>query len=87
MSGFDIIEIKSNAKGQVDIDALKAVLDKDVAAIMMTNPNTLGILKNKLKKFLKSCTKMAHCCIMMAQISMQLWDIQTQNLWDLMLCT
>ncbi len=53
MSGFDIIEIKSNAKGQVDIDALKAVLDKDVAAIMMTNPNTLGIFEEKVEEISK----------------------------------
>ena len=50
MSGFDIVEIKSNEKGQVDIDALKAVLDKDVAAIMMTNPNTLGIFEEQVEE-------------------------------------
>ena len=50
MSGFDIVEIKSNEKGQVDIEALKAVLDKDVAAIMMTNPNTLGIFEEGVKE-------------------------------------
>lgn len=53
MSGFDIIEIKSNAKGQVDIDTLKAVLDKDVAAIMMTNPNTLGIFEEQVEEISK----------------------------------
>ncbi len=53
MSGFDIIEIKSNEKGQVDIDALKAVLDKDVAAIMMTNPNTLGIFEENVEEISK----------------------------------
>ncbi len=50
MAGFDIVEIKSNFKGQIDIEALKAVLDKDVAAIMMTNPNTLGIFEEKVKE-------------------------------------
>lgn len=50
MSGFDIVEIKSNEKGQVDIDALKSVLDRDVAAIMMTNPNTLGIFEENVEK-------------------------------------
>lgn len=50
MSGFDIIEIKSNEKGQVDIDALKSVLDRDVAAIMMTNPNTLGIFEENVEE-------------------------------------
>lgn len=50
MSGFDIVEIKSNEKGQVDIDALKSVLEKDVAAIMMTNPNTLGIFEENVEE-------------------------------------
>lgn len=53
MCGFDIVEIKSNEKGQVDIDALKAVLDKDVAAIMMTNPNTLGIYEENVLEISK----------------------------------
>ena len=48
MAGFDIIEIKSNKKGQIDIEALKQVLDRDVAAIMMTNPNTLGIFEENV---------------------------------------
>lgn len=51
--GFDIVEIKSNEKGQVDIEALKAVLDKDVAAIMMTNPNTLGIYEENVLEISK----------------------------------
>ena len=51
--GFDIVEIKSNKKGQFDIEALKAVLDKDVAAIMMTNPNTLGIYEENVLEISK----------------------------------
>ena len=43
LCGFDIVPVKSNEKGQVDIEALKELLDSDVAGIMMTNPNTLGI--------------------------------------------
>lgn len=53
MAGFDIVEIKSNEKGQVDIDSLKAVLNEDVAAIMMTNPNTLGIFEERVKEISK----------------------------------
>lgn len=53
MAGFDIVEIKSNEKGQVDIDSLKAVLNKDVAAIMMTNPNTLGIFEERVEEISK----------------------------------
>ena len=50
MAGFDIIEINSNSKGQIDIEALKTVLNSDVAAIMMTNPNTLGIFEENVKE-------------------------------------
>lgn len=50
MAGFECVEIKSNEKGQVDIDSLKSVLDKDVAAIMMTNPNTLGIFEEQVEE-------------------------------------
>lgn len=53
MSGFEVIEIKSNSKGQVDIEALKQALDKEVAAIMLTNPNTLGIFEEKVEEISK----------------------------------
>lgn len=53
MCGFDIVSVKSNEKGQVDIEALKEVLDNDVAAIMMTNPNTLGIFEENVLEISK----------------------------------
>ena len=53
MCGFDCIEIASNDKGQVDIEALKAVLDNEVAAIMMTNPNTLGLFEENILEISK----------------------------------
>ena len=53
MCGFDIVEVKSNSKGQVDIEALKSLLDKDVAAIMMTNPNTLGFFEENVLEISK----------------------------------
>ena len=48
MAGFEIVQVTSNEKGQVDINALKNLLDEDVAAIMMTNPNTLGIFEENV---------------------------------------
>lgn len=48
MCGFEIVSVKSNDKGQVDVDALKELLSPDVAAIMMTNPNTLGIFEENV---------------------------------------
>lgn len=48
MCGFEIVQVKSNDKGQVDVDALKELVISDVAAIMMTNPNTLGIFEEQV---------------------------------------
>ena len=53
MCGFDIVQVKSNNKGQVDIENLKELLDADVAAIMMTNPNTLGIFEENVLEISK----------------------------------
>ena len=53
MCGFEIVEVKSNERGQVDVDALKDLLDENVAAIMMTNPNTLGIFEEKVLEISK----------------------------------
>ena len=53
MCGFDIVEVKSNERGQVDIESLKSLLDENVAAIMMTNPNTLGIFEEKVLEISK----------------------------------
>lgn len=48
MCGFEIVSVKSNDKGQVDVEALKELLTPEVAAIMMTNPNTLGIFEENV---------------------------------------
>lgn len=50
MCGFEIVNVPSNEKGQVDVEELKKLLDKDVAAIMMTNPNTLGLFEENISE-------------------------------------
>ena len=45
MAGFKVLTIPSNDKGLVDLEALKAALDEDVAALMLTNPNTLVLFE------------------------------------------
>jgi glycine dehydrogenase subunit 2 len=48
MCGFEIVEIKSDKKGMVDVEELKKLLNDDVAAVMMTNPNTLGLFEENI---------------------------------------
>ncbi len=50
LSGYEVIEVKSNEKGMVDYEHLKELMDEEVAAIMLTNPNTLGIFEEGIKK-------------------------------------
>jgi len=49
--GMDIIEVKSLADGTVDVEALKELLaqhSSEIAAMMMTNPNTLGLFERQI---------------------------------------
>ncbi|HEY8436726.1 MAG TPA: aminomethyl-transferring glycine dehydrogenase subunit GcvPB [Haloplasmataceae bacterium] len=48
VAGFEVIEIPSNADGTVNLNALKEVLSDEVAGIMLTNPNTLGIFEKDI---------------------------------------
>ncbi|SDY01097.1 aminomethyl-transferring glycine dehydrogenase subunit GcvPB [Thermoactinomyces sp. DSM 45892] len=49
VAGFETITIPSNEKGLVDVEALKEALGDDTAALMMTNPNTLGLFEEEIK--------------------------------------
>jgi glycine dehydrogenase subunit 2 len=46
--GYAVEAIPANARGRVDLGALKAKLDRDVAAIMITNPNTCGLFETEM---------------------------------------
>tara|TARA_Y100001954_G_C15789105_1_gene594093 strand:+ start:585 stop:1862 length:1278 start_codon:yes stop_codon:yes gene_type:complete len=45
MAGFEIVEIPSREDGRIDLDALSSVVGDDTAAMMITNPNTLGLFE------------------------------------------
>jgi glycine dehydrogenase subunit 2 len=52
--GFTVKPIPANERGRVDLDALKAALKPDVAAIMLTNPNTCGLFENDIIEISKA---------------------------------
>ena len=56
--GLEVVEVKSNADGSVDTDHLSTLLDDEVAGMMMTNPNTLGMFEREIPKI----AKMVHDC-------------------------
>ena len=48
--GLQVVVVKSNPDGLVDVNDLKPLLGPDVAGIMMTNPNTLGLFEREIKE-------------------------------------
>ncbi|PMP86867.1 MAG: glycine dehydrogenase (aminomethyl-transferring) [Thermodesulfobium narugense] len=50
MVGYEVVTIPSNSEGEMDVDELKKHLDTDVAAVMMTCPNTLGLFEKNIKE-------------------------------------
>ncbi len=56
IAGYDIVNIPSNANGTMDLDELRKKLTGDVAAVMMTCPNTLGLFETDID----AITRLAH---------------------------
>jgi len=48
LAGYQAVEVKSNPQGLVDLAQLKELVDEDVAALMLTNPNTLGLFESQI---------------------------------------
>ncbi|MEN3026719.1 MAG: aminomethyl-transferring glycine dehydrogenase subunit GcvPB [Chlorobiota bacterium] len=48
MAGFEVVSIRSNSQGRIDIEDLERHLSDEVAALMLTNPNTLGIFERDI---------------------------------------
>jgi glycine dehydrogenase subunit 2 len=50
LCGFQTITVRSNAEGGVDIDHLQELMTGDVAGLMLTNPNTLGLFERSIEE-------------------------------------
>ena len=56
--GLEVVEVKSTAQGYVDVNDLRGLLDDTVAAMMMTNPNTLGMFEQEIPEI----AQLVHDC-------------------------
>ena len=50
MCGYQVANLKSNAQGMVDIAELERMVDEDTAALMLTNPSTIGVFESEIHK-------------------------------------
>ena len=48
LAGYDVVELPSDEGGRVDIEALEAAASEDTAALMLTNPNTVGLFERDI---------------------------------------
>ena len=53
IAGYNVVSIKSDGHGRVDLASLKAALNQDTAVFMLTNPNTLGLFETQMKEIAK----------------------------------
>jgi glycine dehydrogenase subunit 2 len=49
MAGYDVVTLPANDEGRVDVEALEAALSEETAALMLTNPNTLGLFERDIE--------------------------------------
>ncbi|MBI1884516.1 MAG: aminomethyl-transferring glycine dehydrogenase subunit GcvPB [Chlamydiae bacterium] len=57
LAGFTVVSVPSDAKGHIDSEALEKVLNPDVACLMLTNPNTLGLFERDILRVAKDMHK------------------------------
>ncbi|WP_254840806.1 aminomethyl-transferring glycine dehydrogenase subunit GcvPB [Natronomonas marina] len=50
MAGYDVVTLPSGEDGRVDLEALEAALSEETAALMLTNPNTLGLFERQIRE-------------------------------------
>ncbi len=50
MAGYAVENIRSNDRGMVDVEQLSRLVDEDVAALMVTNPNTVGVFEQDIRR-------------------------------------
>jgi glycine dehydrogenase subunit 2 len=50
LAGYEALHIPSDVRGLVDVSALEKLVDEDVAGLMLTNPNTLGLFEEEIEK-------------------------------------
>ena len=61
LGGFETVTLRSNIEGGVDVEHLEELMSEEVAALMLTNPNTLGLFERNIEKVARSCTAKAAC--------------------------
>jgi glycine dehydrogenase subunit 2 len=69
LGGYETVTVPSGEDGLVDVDALEELVDDQVAGLMLTNPNTLGLFDVGSVGSRRSSTRSTRCCTTTARTS------------------
>jgi glycine cleavage system P protein (glycine dehydrogenase) subunit 2 len=50
MAGYEVVQVATDARGGVEVDDLRAKVDEEIACLMLTNPNTLGLFDENIRE-------------------------------------
>ena len=87
MVGFKMVEVKSNERGEVDLEALKALVDDETAGLMLTNPNTLGLFEENILEISRIVHEAGGLLYYDGANMNAILGIARPGIWVLMWCT
>ena len=78
---IEAVPVPSDARGLVDVEALAKLVDEDVAGLMLTNPNTLGLFEQDIGGSRRRSTASAGSCTTTARTSTRSWAGAGRATW------
>src|SRR5438552_9814576 len=62
MAGYELTPVKTDVRGNIDVEDLRGKVDEHTAALMLTNPSTLGLFDENIEAITRSSTAPARSC-------------------------
>jgi len=87
IAGYAVENLRSNARGTVDLAELERMVDKDVAALMVTNPNTIGVFEENITRAAEILHKKGALLYMDGANMNALWELQDRAISASTSCT
>jgi glycine dehydrogenase subunit 2 len=81
MAGYEVVKVGTNADGGVDVEDLRAKADDQVACLMLTNPNTLGLFDRNIEEIASIVTASARPCTTTGRTSTPSWASPARATW------
>lgn len=81
VAGFETVTLPSTPEGLVDLDALRQAVGNDTAALMLTNPNTLGLFEKQITDIAAIVHDAGVCSTMTGRTPTPSWGLPVPEIW------